>query len=503
MAETSSPVKRPRLSLQIKAISQDQTGRASRTLAATVDPRSPTSFNTLSNVYVSAISKSTPVQSEPLTAIHLRPRPRLQLQTKCDSVPDGRINTPFVGHFPDTPLTAQPLSPGMVVDRTMVPPPPSITMTATPPLSAGPMDPPPLPKLVTDALVFPSATASSMMTMTTAGERTPRRRTTFPMTGGPMADGRLLAPYSHPRALHSILRNSPLPPSSAKTPLTPRRQSLRLAERAARRVGYNSPLEQEITTQHYTRSHIDLLLQDDVSPYSPAEMPLDDAAMTPASALVYESFEIRDGGQTPGPFEEMRRRMAGLGTSTPISPALPATPATGGVRKRKRKEKKRQWVWTIGEDNEDESGGSAGGGLAPTKAAQIAATLVQAVPAPISRPAILLAGPANNPPRHQAQSTLIEPPPTPSIESSSGMDSIFEDPMDDDAAMSETTSITSEAGDMDLDLETPIATRRPMAAMGEKPRSRLSSVASDLFNPETGSRRDTPVPELIAQAERD
>jgi hypothetical protein len=61
--------------------------------------------------------------------------------------------------------------------------------------------------------------------------------------------------------------------------------------------------------------------------------------------MAYDGHETRDGGQTPGPFEEMRRRMAGLGSESD-----PETP----LRKRKRREKKRRWVWTIGV-NEEES----------------------------------------------------------------------------------------------------------------------------------------------------
>lgn len=62
-------------------------------------------------------------------------------------------------------------------------------------------------------------------------------------------------------------------------------------------------------------------------------------------AMAYTGDETRDGGQTPGPFEEMRRRMAGLGADSDSE--------TPGNKKRKRKEKKRRWVWTIGV-NEDE-----------------------------------------------------------------------------------------------------------------------------------------------------
>jgi len=60
--------------------------------------------------------------------------------------------------------------------------------------------------------------------------------------------------------------------------------------------------------------------------------------------MQYTGDETRDGGQTPGPFEEMRRRMAESGLETP------------GARKRRRKDKKRKWRWTIGngEDSDTE-----------------------------------------------------------------------------------------------------------------------------------------------------
>ncbi|KAB8288213.1 hypothetical protein EYC80_010216 [Monilinia laxa] len=58
------------------------------------------------------------------------------------------------------------------------------------------------------------------------------------------------------------------------------------------------------------------------------------------TTMQYTGDETRDGGQTPGPFEEMRRRMAESDLETP------------GSRKRRRKDKKRKWRWTIG-DGED------------------------------------------------------------------------------------------------------------------------------------------------------
>jgi hypothetical protein len=110
------------------------------------------------------------------------------------------------------------------------------------------------------------------------------------------------------------------------------------AEKGGRRVGYNDPLTQTITTELYVRSHVELLGED-----GDAEVESGEAETGIEAVMSYGA--TRDGGQTPGPFEEMRRRMAGLGEEE-------------GGRKRKRREKKRAWVWTIGvgEDGEEEGG---------------------------------------------------------------------------------------------------------------------------------------------------
>ena len=106
---------------------------------------------------------------------------------------------------------------------------------------------------------------------------------------------------------------------------------MRLADRANKKVGYNDPLTQTITTNKYIKSHIDLLSED--SPFS-AEESEKEKLETLDVAMAYTGDETKDGGQTPGPFEEMRRRMAESDLETP------------GARKRKRKEKKRKWeVW--------------------------------------------------------------------------------------------------------------------------------------------------------------
>ncbi|KAK1832685.1 hypothetical protein QBC39DRAFT_347950 [Podospora conica] len=331
----SSPPRRPRLSLQIRAIAHGPTGKTSRTLAAAVDVKSPTSFNTLSNVYATAVDRSTPVRDQPPPNVLSQGRPSLRLQTSSGSTTPGaalQLQTPHSGPYLETPLTAQPGSPLVTA-----PPgkgvqfPSSLTMMETPPLSA-----------VEQQKGARTLAFDTVHTPLTPGTR---RRTTMPTTLTQL-------PYTHPRNLQSILRNSPLPPLNTKTPTSPRRQSLRLQEKAARRVAYLSPLCQTITTSLYTRSHVDLLDED--TPTTPS---LDDDVLD--QTMAYTGNETRDGGQTPGPFEEMRRRMAGLHASTPVATTPTSATSAGGIRKRsgKKKEKKRRWVWTIGtQEGEDEDG---------------------------------------------------------------------------------------------------------------------------------------------------
>ncbi|TWU78689.1 hypothetical protein ED733_005975 [Metarhizium rileyi] len=331
--QPSSTVKRPRLSLQIKTTACNPPSKGLRGIP--LNPSDPTTFNTMSNIYVTAIERSSGIQSEPVTAINT-----LQNFSRQSSVENNdlrpRVVTPFLPTYPETPLTAQPVSPQQV-DFVY----PS-TMTSTPPLSAGALDGP--SKEYTFSLS--ADTASPRLTDWTIDDRTPRRRRTS--YSQPGTNGQL--PYTHPRSLHSILRNSPLPSKTAIPPHSPRRQSTRLQEKAAKKVEYDSPLEQEITTSKYIRSHIDLL-SEDASPMSPAGTHPAAARKpdpVPETALAFTANEIQDGGQTPGPFEDVRRRMAGLAAASPTSPDAAAT------RKRKR-EKKRHWVWTIGREEDDDN----------------------------------------------------------------------------------------------------------------------------------------------------
>ncbi|KAK2600164.1 hypothetical protein QQS21_005109 [Conoideocrella luteorostrata] len=451
--------KRPRLSLQIKtACNPPSKGLRGQP----VNPSDPTTFNTMSNIYVTTIERSSVVQSEPITAINTLQNFSLQSPVeKSDCKP--RVVTPFVPTYPETPVTAQPVSPQQM---NFVYP---STMTATPPLSAGTVDTSSKVFTFSSADISASPRQGDHAVVSPIYDRTPLRRralASFPLAG---YSGQL--PYTHPRSLHSILRNSPLPPRTAIPPPSPRRQSLRLQEKAAKKVEYDSPLEQEITTFKYTRSHIDLLAEDG-SPLSPAGsiLHLQQAETVLDKALAFTANEVQDGGQTPGPFEDMRRRMAGLGAAcSPVSPNQGANTNTNANRKRKRAEKKHHWVWTIGQEEEDEDHGSA-----------IAALRAQA------------AKKAKTPEKHALSITTTagdntlpeityEELPTPSIESSSSFSELS------DVEMSDTCSVVScdshqrclsVPSDTEADAKTPTAPK-----CGEQ------------------RKRDTPIPELADRSD--
>jgi hypothetical protein len=170
-----------------------------------------------------------------------------------------------------------------------------------------------------------------------------------------------------------------------------------LAEKAARKVGYTNPLTQTITNTEYVKSHVELLAEE-ASPYSATEAA---GAPNPAErppwetldlAMAYTGDETKDGGMTPGPFEEMRRRMAGLGGDTLINTATTIDTATSererdtgsesesGTdrpgKRRRRGEKRRRWVWTIG----------VGENGTPTEETPVTAKRIESASRPNSRP---------------------------------------------------------------------------------------------------------------------
>lgn len=545
MSAHQNPPKRPRLSLQIKTIANGPNLRGSRTVAAAVNPTSPTAFNTLSNVYVTAIDRATPVTaintsaSQPLriqTQDLNKDKEQQQQQQESQQHSHHGSHTPYASTYLDTPLTAQPLSPGAAAPAPVQFP---STMTATPPLSSGPVDdadPKPFSFSAEDtASASASAAAappprsnqgpfwatggfppSSASTPTGASSR---RRATLPLSVSSSSSG-IPLPYVRNRSLHSILRNSPLPPPTARTPISPRRQSLRLAEKAARRVGYGSPIEQEIVNNEYVTSHIDLLA-DEVSPRSAsspsattpggAGMSSPNDQMVLDSTMAYTGDETRDGGQTPGPFEEMRRRMAGLAARTPTSPTVPASTSSSpsGIRKRRKttsRETKRRWVWTIGTQEDDADDREVGGAIAAIRAAARAQAQAEAEgkgqsqTTPGSTDGRAAADEAAAPaPLPVVLEPVAKSPmeiPTPSIETSdeAAAEDVVMSESEADAEAEPTAGGSGARGlavttDMDVDLVTPTVARRSNAHLRS-----LRQDSEGLFNSETGSRRDTPIP---------
>ncbi|RYP57590.1 hypothetical protein DL770_010631 [Monosporascus sp. CRB-9-2] len=468
---------RPKLSLQTKPVTSSR-GRTRRSSLANADPKSPTSFNTLSNVYVTAIERSTPVQSTPLTAINTQ-QP-LRLQTDSETLGDHQqlLRSPFTAIHPDTPLSANPTSPAQQMDIVF----PSQQMTATPPLSAGATE--------------PSGQKSFSFPNTERGDRgvpvspaQTRRRIMYAPFGSAVK-----APYSHNRSLHSILRNSPLPPASAKSPISPRRQSRRLQEKAARRVGYESPLTQTIITEKYTRSHIDLLVEE-TSPYAPSPT-AEDPQRVLAPAMAYSGDETRDGGQTPGPFEEMRRHMTGLGTETPV--AL-SPRSDGGVRKRSstKKEKKRRWVWTIG--NQDGEGGESGAMRGIREAVGSEASMPRvSVPMLVTPGAPASVGAGSTPEPLTAVQVSVEHAAAES--ESDAADGGMDVEMSGTESIDPSRATTPYTYGVELDVKTPTVATTLLGSNAAK-RDQLTSV--DLMEPETGCRMDTPIPpDLITNENR-
>ncbi|TQV91492.1 hypothetical protein V2A60_008865 [Cordyceps javanica] len=444
------PSKRPRLSLQIKTTTTTTT-TTTTSRPFSLNPSDPTAFNTLSNAYVTAIERSsTPVASpvvvvaagsgpaaEPLTAINT-----LQAFTLCSPVRAA----PRPATLLATPLSAHPSSSSSASSANVVLSLPSV-MSPTPPVSAGALESKTAGRNVFSfsqrdaaagrrsleqalhaaaaaaaAATAAAATGSPTATMmpsspaaTPPKEQRPSSTrpaattttTTSTLSGSP-------PPYTHAKALRSILRNSPLPArrpalSLSLSSSSPRRStppSVRIQPpglehedenqqqqeqqrhhhhhrhpRAAKRVCYHSPIAQEITTNTYTKSHIDLLVEEagSSSPSSPSRRhPATPHGGTPPVDLAraFSANEIRDGGQTPGAFEDETRRLGAAMTSTSSSSSSsPVAGGGGGAKRTARGEKKRRWVWTIGreedaEEDEDQLGGAV---VAAARAAAAAA----------------------------------------------------------------------------------------------------------------------------------
>ncbi|KAL1881122.1 hypothetical protein VTK73DRAFT_4799 [Phialemonium thermophilum] len=487
MAESSNRPKRPRLSLQIKPLPRTSCTRSSRTLASVVNPTSPTSFNTLSNVYVTAIERSTPVQPEPVTAINTITAPRIlaQLDTRTKGI---NPTVQHLGPYLDTPVTSLLLSPALSKDVSF----PS-SMTATPPLSAGPVESGGTGAFSFSGRGFQLQESKVLPPSSPSMCGTPSWQTNFPKS-------LVRVPYSHPHSLRSILRNSPL--TTVRSPFSPTRRSLRLQEKASKKVAYHNPLEQTITTNRYVKSHVDLLCEDG-SPFSPSGAEGDTEEVLD-HIMARTETETRDGGHTPGPFEEMRRRMASLGTSSPLS-----SKPGGGVRKRKRNDKKRQWVWTIGQDEDEEGRNVDAQAPSEMNSSRTPKVPVIAIPEPRPRKRQNVVRKSQDAvtehPPHPAPPPLMSSPPpaadrvhsveppTPSVESTMSVDSLFE--VNSDIDMSDASSFASsidDVGMLNVDMDEDMDAKTPVPR-GEAAHRRMGSASRQPLETRE-SRRDTPIP---------
>ncbi|KAF4123817.1 hypothetical protein GMORB2_5533 [Geosmithia morbida] len=489
---------KPRLSLKIQttsASSGPETAAPAATVSGqqrathNVDPGDITTFNTLSNAYATAIQRSTP-----LTAINTLERLNLATPSSYRD-PRDRIMTPYLTtSYPETPLSADHGS-GNATSSSSSPPSsrrrrqpaltlPSIMTTAATTTTTTTTTPPPLSGTLEDnrtrAFNYPS---SSLLHCQDAAASA--ADSTVPFAAPP-------PPYTQPRVLRSILRNSPLPPRTAILPPSPRRQSLRLRERAARRVAYNSPLEQEIVTSIYTEPCIDLMYSPGTPPSSSSgsassPSPFGNNNGTAVSATADQVLDhvlaptTRDGGQTPGPFEETRRRMTRSATTTSSSPPPSSSPS--GVRKRRSTGRKdRRWVWTTHiEEDEEEDDDEVGGAVAALRAARAReeaakAAAEKAEAEASSKVAEEVAAAATATVTPEVVDIDVEATPTPSAESCCSWSE------DKDVDMTDASSIASEV-------------------VVEEP----AVVESDVKTPTVPSvpkKRDTPIPELATDSQR-
>lgn len=458
MATAQNKPRRP--SLQINTSQASTSKFTSARKIVMVDPKDPTAFNTLSNVYATVIDRRTPVQPEPVTAINTRQ----PFQSRTGEAPGSacagqpRAHTPYAlgPAMPDTPLTAHPKSP-MNKPEFVFP----SAMTATPPLSAGPVE------NGTPSFTFTPADMGKKLTLNTNIPPAPAQVAPLtPQRSRPVQQGAVTPPsnppYTHPRTLHSILRNSPLPSSTSRTSSTPRRQSVRLQQRA-KRVGYNNPLTQTIVNSKYVFSHVDLLAEDaPPSPMSPAAHDCEMAAERAGDDG--GGGNTRDGGMTPGPLEDMRRKMAGLG----------ALNSPGGVKKRRRREKKRQWAWTINTDEDPDD--EVGGAIAAIRAAATRAKNASPAEKKAAEEVALL-----------LQPVVYVPDSTPSLcGGDSGAESQDVEMSDESSLVSEDSSRAATPNGMELDERTPLGAKVP----GAWP----------VVFGEGRGRKDTPVPHDLVVA---
>lgn len=140
------------------------------------------------------------------------------------------------------------------------------------------------------------------------------------------------APYTHPRSLRSILRNSPLVPLVHSTnSTTSNRLSVRMVGRRPKKVSYNDPLTQTILTHKYIKSHIDLLTEYLSYPTIESKPTI----TTKEMAIMHPEDEAGIDGSTSESLEENH-------TNT-----MDVSWDDAATQKRKRTKSFRKYEWTI------------------------------------------------------------------------------------------------------------------------------------------------------------
>ncbi|GFF23274.1 hypothetical protein IFM58399_00233 [Aspergillus lentulus] len=169
-------------------------------------------------------------------------------------------------------------------------------------------------------------------------------------------------PYQQPLGVKSILRNSPLEPTARRrsisvAPNGPNggSSSRRMFFPAEKRVSYRYPLEEEITTVHYTARHSDLTDQVEHRPSGEAGSGEDsDTNSSRTSSDINTSDE--DEHRTTSQSQRDRKKRKPLAAERQIravalldgletDPYGSSTPQTPGQRRVKRR---CEWRWTLG-----------------------------------------------------------------------------------------------------------------------------------------------------------
>lgn len=197
---------------------------------------------------------------------------------------------------------------------------------------------------------------------TTSPSKTPK----LSKPASPYATSNLASPYQLPLGVRSILRNSPLDPSSRRlsVSIAPSAVSGGSAPRrvffpAKKQVNYRTPLEEEIRTVHYTARHSDLVAEPDPEPLGDSGSDNDSDSNSNSSSEPSDSGGSEDDisagrqGSSLGKLERKKRKQLSAQRQIRAVALLDgfeddayasSTPQTPQDRVKRR----REWKWTLG-----------------------------------------------------------------------------------------------------------------------------------------------------------